>query len=273
MNLLDLLRQANDGGAVDQLGRSFDLSPDQTNAALEQIVPELARGIEKNTLSRGGLADLVEALGSGHHQRSVDDPDALADPAVREDGNAILGHILGSKTSSRFLAQRAARETGLSDDLIKQMLPYVASMTMGSLSKAFAGSLNNISSNIKGNPAGLRAMPEGGFQLPDYRMPDGTGGQARGSYGGGGGGLSLPRGAPQTRRSNNPYGDLSDIIRRSGHGGGGKGSGALGKMIRDVVGSLTGFRNTGVMSWIIRLIVVRYGWRILKFFLGRVLGR
>ena len=45
------------------------------------------------------------------------------------------GHLLGSKDLSRSVATHAAQKTGLTDGLLKKMLPIVATMLMGSLSK------------------------------------------------------------------------------------------------------------------------------------------
>jgi len=52
-----------------------------------------------------------------------------------QDGNAILGHLFGSKDVSRAVAGHAAAQTGIDTGLLKKMLPLVASMAMGSLSK------------------------------------------------------------------------------------------------------------------------------------------
>ena len=97
MQAIDVIRQAQGGRAIDNLAAHFGIAPAQAEAAIAAVLPELSRHIERNTLSRGGLADIVAALGDGHHARSLDDPGALADPAMRDDGNAILGHILGTR--------------------------------------------------------------------------------------------------------------------------------------------------------------------------------
>src|SRR5262249_25354995 len=47
----------------------------------------------------------------------------------------ILGHILGSKDVSRSVASNAASATGLSPAVLQQMLPVVAALAMGALSK------------------------------------------------------------------------------------------------------------------------------------------
>ena len=56
------------------------------------------------------------------------------------DGNGILGHLLGSKDVSRQVAARAAAQTGIGADVLKKMLPVVASLAMAALSKQSAAS-------------------------------------------------------------------------------------------------------------------------------------
>ena len=51
------------------------------------------------------------------------------------DGNAILGHLFGSKDVSRAVASHASQKTGIGSDVLKKLLPLVATMAMGSLSK------------------------------------------------------------------------------------------------------------------------------------------
>jgi hypothetical protein len=140
MNVLDAILNSQNGAAVQQLGRQFGLAPEQTQSALSALVPALAEGLKQNMSSEGGLAGLVSALASGRHQRYVEDPGVLSDPATVQDGNGILGHVLGSKEVSRQVAQRASERTGIDTSILKRMLPLVAALAMGSLSRQAAQS-------------------------------------------------------------------------------------------------------------------------------------
>jgi hypothetical protein len=51
------------------------------------------------------------------------------------DGNNILGHLLGSKDASRNVAAQAADVTGIDASIIKKALPMIAGLAMGALSK------------------------------------------------------------------------------------------------------------------------------------------
>lgn len=135
MNILDAVLQANGGQAVRQAGEQLGLSEGQTTSALGALIPALVAGMGRNTSQQGGLDSLLGALMTGGHQRYVDSPDALLGGGAVDEGNGILGHILGSKDVSRQVASRASAQTGLSEGLLKQMLPIAATLMMGVLSQ------------------------------------------------------------------------------------------------------------------------------------------
>src|SRR6056297_543114 len=83
----------------------------------------------------GGAVNQLAALQNGSHRRYIEDPARLASDETVRDGKGILGHLLGSKDVSRRVAADAAQETGIDVGKLKQMLPLVAAMAMGSLSK------------------------------------------------------------------------------------------------------------------------------------------
>lgn len=128
MDLLQTVLNARDGAAVAELGRNFGLDQGQTAAAVGQLLPALAAGLSRNTAQPGGLEGLLGALAGGGHQRYLDDPASMQDGSTVQDGNGILGHILGSKDVSRQVAEHASARTGIGADVLKQMLPMVAAL-------------------------------------------------------------------------------------------------------------------------------------------------
>ncbi|MCG8427251.1 MAG: DUF937 domain-containing protein [Chromatiales bacterium] len=154
MNLLDMLMDQNNSAAIGEIAKQFNLDQNQTQNALGQIVPALAKGLQNNA-AQGGLGDLMSALGSGDHQRYLDDPSTLSGEEGIQDGNNILGQILGSKDVSRQVASQAAAQTGLDAGMLKQMLPMIASMAMGVMSK------NAASSGMAGNASDMAGMLTG----------------------------------------------------------------------------------------------------------------
>lgn len=139
MDLLSMLLNQGDGGSVRQLANNFGLNEDQTVSAITNLLPALGQGLARNASATGGLDALLGALTSGGHQRYLEDPSTLGAQETVQDGNGILGHILGSKEVSRQVAQQAAAKTGIGADILKKMLPVIAAVTMGALSRQAAG--------------------------------------------------------------------------------------------------------------------------------------
>jgi hypothetical protein len=137
MNILDSIVGARDGAAVQQLAAQFGLPPEQASAAMSALMPALAAGLKRNMTTNE--AGLEAALASGHHEAYIDQPEVLGAPATTADGNAILGHIFGSKDVSRKVAAGAAEKTGIDPIVLKQMLPLLASLAMGALAKQKKG--------------------------------------------------------------------------------------------------------------------------------------
>lgn len=158
MNLLDMLMSAGGNAAVGQLGARFGLDESQTMAALQQLVPALGGGLQRNISAEGGLDSLLGALSGGNHSQYIDNPELLHSEETTAEGNGILGHLLGSKEASREVAAQASEQTGIGADVLKQMLPVVATMVMGSLSKqsSSAGFLGG--QDTPAQPDGLLGM-------------------------------------------------------------------------------------------------------------------
>ena len=138
MNILDSIMTAGNGAAVRQIGAQLGLDEAQTAAALSALVPALSAGLRQNAQTPDGLDGLLGALLSGRHQRYVENPGVLGEAETVTDGNGILGHILGSKDVSRRVAAEAGAQTGLGPDVMKRMLPLVAALIMGAMSRQAA---------------------------------------------------------------------------------------------------------------------------------------
>ncbi len=135
MSLLEQLLGGRNDAAVAQIGRQLGLDASQTQSALDALLPAVAAGFQRNASTSQGLEGLLGALGAGQHQRYVDDPTTLAQPTSVADGNGILGHIFGSKEVSRDVAARASAQSGIGQDVLKQMLPMVAALVMGAMAR------------------------------------------------------------------------------------------------------------------------------------------
>ena len=135
MNLLDMIMSAQGGATAQHAGAQLGLNQQQSQSAIAALLPAISSALKKNTANPQGLAGLLGALQGGQHEQYLENPQMLGQPQTVNDGNAILGHLFGSKDVSRAVAGHAAQKTGLGADVLKKLLPLVATMAMGSLSK------------------------------------------------------------------------------------------------------------------------------------------
>ncbi len=135
MGLLDMVLSGENSSAISELAKNFGIDERDAKNAVSQMVPALSKGLKKNNSSAEGIASLVAALSKGNHQKYVNDPRSLTQEETVQDGNKILGHLLGSKDVSRNVAGYASDQTGLDAGILKKMLPMVAAMAMGALSQ------------------------------------------------------------------------------------------------------------------------------------------
>ena len=135
INLLDMIMSAQGGQTAQTAGAQLGLNQQQSQSAIAALLPAISSALKQNTATPQGLAGLLGALQGGQHEQYLENPQMLGQPQTVNDGNAILGHLFGSKEVSRAVAGRAAEQTGIGSDVLKKLLPLVATMAMGSLSK------------------------------------------------------------------------------------------------------------------------------------------
>ena len=179
MNMMDMIMQAAGGQAPQQIGQQFGLNQQQSQSAISALLPAISTAMKQNTSNPQGLAGLLGALQNGSHDQYLDNPAQLNQPQATTEGNAILGHLFGSKDVSRAVAGHAAQKSGVGADVLKKMLTMVAMMAMGSLGKQTRG-------------AGMFSQAAGGGMqgmIAQMAMQQLTGGASKGGLGGLLGGL------------------------------------------------------------------------------------
>ncbi len=235
------------------IGRQLGLDEQQTRAAFEALAPVVAAGMRQSSQAGGGgLAEILGSLGGGNPQRYAEDESSFASPGARDDGNAILGQIFGSKDVSRGVAQQLSASSGIGESILKKLLPIVAAYVMSQIaSKAANGGLGDILGSILG---GGQSAPQRGQtqQGGDGGLGDilgsvlGGGSQSQGGGGGLGdilggilgGGQQAEEPAPRRQA---PSGGLDDILRDvlgGGNQGGRSNQGSSGNAADDLLRSV-----------------------------------
>jgi hypothetical protein len=165
--LFEQIMQAQGGSAVSRMAQQFGIDEDQAQSAIGAVLPMLAGAMRQNVQNSGGIESLLGALQSGNHERYLENPSALFSQQAVDDGNGILGHLLGSKEVSRQLASHASAESGVSSAVIKQMLPLIAGLLMGGMSRQAnsgglfgGGGLGSVLGSMMGGGAAPAAQQE-----------------------------------------------------------------------------------------------------------------
>ena len=215
MPLFDLIAKAQNGQGMELLAKQFNLNQQQTQLAMEALLPAFSEGLKRNTSDPMGMGGFLQAMGSGNHAKYFEDATSAFSGSGVAEGNGILGHLFGNKDVSRAVAAQAASATGIGQEILKQMLPVIASMVMGGLFKQSSGQMSN-AAGMGTNPIGdiiEQMMKQGMGQQPQRQqaptpMDNPLGKILEGMLGGVlGGALSGGNNAPQQQpQSQNPFG-------------------------------------------------------------------
>ncbi|WP_027061440.1 DUF937 domain-containing protein [Mesorhizobium loti] len=215
--LFDMLTQAQNGNGMQALAQQYGLSMQQTQAAVAALLPAFSQGLQRNTADPYGLGAFMTAMASGQHAKYFEDATRAFSPQGVDEGNGILGHLFGSKDLSRAVASQAAQASGVSQQILQQMLPAIASMVMGGLFKQTTGQMQAAGGFGGGgnNPLGEiieQMMRQGGMQAPAPQqrqapppqspMDNPLGKVLQDMFGGG-----TPQPPSQPQPAPNPYGD------------------------------------------------------------------
>jgi hypothetical protein len=136
-NLFDLMRAAQGGAAMENMARQFGLSLDQTRRATEALMPAFALGFQRNAVDPMGFANLLGMMVSSQYANFFDQPGLAFTPRAWSEGNQILSQLFGNEVS-RQVAEQTAAWAGIGPEIMKQMMPTVATMLMGGLFRSAA---------------------------------------------------------------------------------------------------------------------------------------
>lgn len=155
MQITDILAQM---GGLQSMARELGVSESQAASGAEALIPAILGGFKKQAQAQpaglDGLGGLLGQLGGGGLLDQVLAPE----PTDLSPGNEVLGQIFGSKDVSRSVAQNAASQTGLSPDLLKQMLPLLAMLVTGYLAKQGGGAASPSAAPEEGGLGGLGGL-------------------------------------------------------------------------------------------------------------------
>ena len=122
-------------GGIDAMARELGVSESQAASGASALLPAILGGFKSRTRAApdglSGLERLLERLGG----TGLLDNAVAPEPTDVNRGNNVLSQIFGSKEVSRTVARDASSRSGLPATLLKRMLPMLAMIVAGYLSK------------------------------------------------------------------------------------------------------------------------------------------
>lgn len=136
MNLNDMFANAYGPQAFQDMAKQFGLSVEQTQAAVNAMLPAFSAGLQQQAQSPDGLANIFGMMGQGQQFAAFAAPQA----AMMKSGQEFMQQIFeGSQASTRQvqdqMVQQAAAFSGVGANILAKMMPVIASMIMGALFK------------------------------------------------------------------------------------------------------------------------------------------
>jgi hypothetical protein len=197
-SLSEILDDAHDGEAMTALGSEFELTPEQTHAAVTALLPAISKGLKQSTATVDGLGNLLGMMGRQQDLQDMhDDPDTAFGPEGLAAGKDVLSTIFGSSEVSRAVIDQATKFSGVSSNTLQKMLPVLAGILVSGLMKSAStgkaaaptpqvpssGTLGDVLGQIFGRGTQESSSADAGPQSPPLGSqpspaPTGTGEQA-----------------------------------------------------------------------------------------------
>lgn len=149
LSLFDMMKQAQNGTAIESFAKQFGIAQEQATKALEALIPAFSSGLKRNASNPYDMASLMMA--SGNYAQYFEDMSSAFTPQGLADGNTALGHIFGSKEAAAAIAAQAEQMTGIGQDVLKSMMPAMADTLMGGIIKQATEQFQSAAKNFGGS--------------------------------------------------------------------------------------------------------------------------
>lgn len=165
MNLFDIMQSAQSGQALPNLAQQYGLTMQQTQAALDALLPAFSMGLQRQTRDPYAFGSLAQMMTASPYARFFEAGGYGIPAGAQNAGNDVLSQLFGSREVSQAIAAQAAATSGVSQAILKQMLPVIAAMLMGGLSKTssnegLGGILGQFAEMMRGQMPGMQPAPQ-----------------------------------------------------------------------------------------------------------------
>jgi len=162
---------AKNPAIAETIAKQLGMDVRDTGSVIEKLAPILMGGAKSNLNSDKDSGGLLKHVEQNTYAQMLDKPEAhINNGDFKSMGNDILAELTGSKENSREVAKHVESETGISSTLVKNVLPMLAPLIIGALTKKSAPSLannRNEGSNMTDFLSGLIDQDNDGSAIDD----------------------------------------------------------------------------------------------------------
>ena len=160
MGLVDLLLQSGGGDLLGQIAKKANTDKSGAEDLLKNLgsamFGQVKGRVQSNKHDSTGLEDLIS---NSKYAEMLDEPSRhYNDRKMQDNGNDLLGYITGSREGSREVASQVSQKTGFDISIIKGLLPMLAPLIIGSLSKGMLGGGSSSLAPSNNSGGGLMGM-------------------------------------------------------------------------------------------------------------------
>lgn len=134
-NIFEMMQGGKGQAGLDGLARQFGISPEQATRAATAVLPALVLAMQRSVPNPSAFANLMSGFNAGPFTNFFNNPGQPVPPQAQAQGEQMLGQIFGSADLTRRVAEQAATWSGVSAQIIQQMMPIMAGAVVGSLSQ------------------------------------------------------------------------------------------------------------------------------------------
>ncbi|CAA6812435.1 MAG: Unknown protein [uncultured Sulfurovum sp.] len=143
--LIDMI--INNPAIAKTIAKQVGIDVGDAGSIIGKLAPILMGGAKSNLNSEKDSGGLLKHIEQNNYADIFDKPEAhVNDGNFKNMGNDILAELTGSKENSREVARHVEEETGMSSSIIKSVLPMLAPMIIGALTKKSAPNMGGHSS-------------------------------------------------------------------------------------------------------------------------------
>ncbi len=133
MEILDIITNAQGGAVPAQLGAAAGVDAETARAALERLVPDIARRIARKAENRDDYERLLDELDDSEADKYLDNSSALLSRAAARDGEDILEYLYGSLADARRQAASIGPPAGMNEATFGRLMTYAATLVLAAM--------------------------------------------------------------------------------------------------------------------------------------------